>query len=139
MKSNIYETYIPQGFSTLTTYIFCGDAPSLIKFLKNVFYASEVNRTVREDNGDIANCIIRIGQSCMMVAQASEHFANMHAATYLYTKDVDHLFARALEFGATSIFEPADMDYGDRQGGIQDPFGNYWWISQRLVKKGYDD
>lgn len=25
-------------------------------------------------------------------------------------------------------FEPADMDYQDRQSGIIDPGGNYWWI-----------
>lgn len=139
MDTNIYETYTPPGFSTLNTYIFSTDAAALIRFLQDVFYADEINRTLRDDNGDIANCILQIGNACMMVAQAPEHFADLHAATYLYTNDVDHLFERALEFGSTSIFEPADMDYGDRQGGIRDPFGNYWWISERLVTKGYGE
>jgi PhnB protein len=33
--------------------------------------------------------------------------------------------------------EVADMPYGDRQGGVEDPSGNIWWISQRLVEEPY--
>ena len=32
----------------------------------------------------------------------------------------------------------ADMDYGDRQGGVKDKAGNIWWLSQRLEDKPYD-
>ena len=32
----------------------------------------------------------------------------------------------------------SDMPYGDRQGGVKDPFGNIWWISQRLVDGPYE-
>ena len=46
---------------------------------------------------------------------------------------------RAIENGAILEFEPADMPYDDRQSGIIDPCGNYWWISTRLVKKGYHE
>ena len=31
----------------------------------------------------------------------------------------------------------ADMPYGDRQGGIRDPFGNIWWVSQRMSTDAY--
>jgi PhnB protein len=43
-----------------------------------------------------------------------------------------------LSNGASKIFDPMDMPYEDRQGGITDPFGNIWWISTRLVEKPYD-
>jgi uncharacterized glyoxalase superfamily protein PhnB len=33
--------------------------------------------------------------------------------------------------------EPADMPYDERQAGVCDPFGNYWWISRRLVAGPY--
>ena len=29
------------------------------------------------------------------------------------------------------------MPYGDRQGGIKDPCGNIWWLSQRLIPGPY--
>jgi hypothetical protein len=34
-------------------------------------------------------------------------------------------------------FEPMDMPYQDRQGGVTDPFGNIWWISTRLAAESF--
>ena len=31
----------------------------------------------------------------------------------------------------------ADVPYGDCQTGVLDPFGNIWWISQRLLDAPY--
>jgi len=33
--------------------------------------------------------------------------------------------------------EVGDMPYGDRQGGVKDPHGNIWWISQRTLHDPY--
>jgi len=35
---------------------------------------------------------------------------------------------QALREGATAISPMADQPYG-RSGGVQDPFGNSWWIT----------
>ena len=43
----------------------------------------------------------------------------------------------ARSHGATLEMAVADMPYGDRQGGVRDPWGNLWWISQRLVEAPY--
>lgn len=59
----------------------------------------------------------------------------MRTALYLYVDDVDAMHQRAIDYGAVVEFEPTDMDYQDRQSGIIDPSGNYWWISKRLVTK----
>jgi PhnB protein len=45
--------------------------------------------------------------------------------------------ARAIAAGATKIMDIADMPYNDRQGGLKDPSGNLWWISERLVDGPY--
>ena len=135
--NKLFDTYIPDGFSTVNVYLFVSDPQGLINFLKNAFYAEELNRTLRGQ--DIANCILKIGHSCIMVSQAGGKFDGMRSANYLYVDDVDALHNRAVQFGAKEEFGPADMDYGDRQSGIEDPSGNYWWISKRLVKKAYTD
>jgi PhnB protein len=44
---------------------------------------------------------------------------------------------RAIHAGGVQIMPVADMPYGDRQGGVKDPWGNIWWISQRLVDRAY--
>lgn len=138
MMKKIYNTYKPEGFSTMNTYLFVSNPFELIDFLKNAFYASEESRTMNPENGDLSNCILKIGNSCFMISQARGTFLNMRTAIYLYVDDVDALHQRAIEHGADVVFEAEDMPYGDRQSGVVDPSGNYWWISKRLVERGYE-
>ncbi len=137
--NKIFETYRPDGFASVNSYLFTADPEELIDFLKRVFYAEEIGRSLNPKNGDISNCILKIGDSCIMLSQATPSFTNMKTALYLYVNDVDEIHNRAIANGAKIEFAPADMDYGDRQSGIIDPAGNYWWISKRLIEKGYHD
>lgn len=137
--NKVFETFRPEGFETVNAYLMVEKPEVLIDFLKNVFYAEEINRSTNPKNGEIANVILKIGTSCFMISQASGQFLNMRTAFYLFVDNVDEVHKRAVEYGAKVEFEPADMDYQDRQSGIIDPSGNYWWISKRLVKKGYNE
>ena len=47
----------------------------------------------------------------------------------LYTEDVDAVYARAVEAGATAINEPVDQFHGDRAGSLRDPFGHRWALA----------
>lgn len=136
--NKIYDTYRPEGFGTVSGYLMVENPEELIEFLKNAFHAEELNRSMNPKTGEVANVILKIGYSCFMVSQARGQFLNMRTSFYLYVNNVDELHARALKFGGKEEFEPADMDYEDRQSGIIDPSGNYWWISQRLVEKDYE-
>ncbi len=44
---------------------------------------------------------------------------------------------RALDAGGELFGEVNNQPYGDRQGGVRDPSGNVWWISQRLEAGQY--
>ena len=61
----------------------------------------------------------------------------MRSTYYLYVEDADAAMNRAIENGAVLEMEVGDMPYGDRQGGVVDPAGNIWWLSQRLAQKPY--
>ncbi len=135
----IFETYKPNGFHTVTTYLFVDKPEELIDFLKKVFFAKEINRSINPTNNDLANCILQIGDTCFMISQARGQFLNMKTALYLYVENVDVVHKQAVEHGATVEFEPEDMPYNDRQSGIIDPSGNYWWISKRLKQMGYEE
>jgi PhnB protein len=56
---------------------------------------------------------------------------------YIFVENADRAMAQALESGAKMISPVSDMPYGDRQGGVEDPVGNWWWISQRMVPGPY--
>jgi PhnB protein len=126
---------IPPGFNTVAPYLFSADAARLLRFLVEGLGGVEVLRHM--DGDRIANAQVRLGTSTVMVSQASPAFPTMPASLYLYVEDADGSMARALAAGATPVMDVADMPYQDRQGGVRDPSGNLWWLSQRLVDGPY--
>ncbi len=128
--------YIPPGFNTVTPYFFVTDAESFIRFLVQGLGGTETCRTIRP-NGLIQNVQVTLGTSTVMVSEATERYTPMAAAYYLYVENADASMQRALKHGAILEMEVGDMPYGDRQGGVKDPHGNIWWISQRTVHEPY--
>ena len=128
--------YIPAGFNAVTPYFFVKDADAFVRFLVDGLGGIEILRTLRAD-GNIANAQIRLNTSTVMVSEASEAYPPMAAAYYLYVENADAAMARALAHGATLDMPVGNMPYGDRQGGVRDPHGNLWWISERLVQAPY--
>ena len=128
--------YIPPGFNVVTPYFFVKDAKAFVRFLVDGLGGIEIIRTLRAD-GNIANAQIRLSTSTVMVSEASEAYPPMAAAYYLYVENADAAMARALAHGATLDMPVGNMPYGDRQGGVRDPHGNLWWISERLVQAPY--
>ena len=135
----IKDGYTPPGFSPITPYLFVTQAESYIQFLEAAFGSQEIHRTVDSKSGRLLNVILEINQQRFMIAEIEDSQGISKSAFYLYVKDADRVFAQALQVGATQVYPVGDMDYGDRQGGIKDPLGNYWWISQRLEQKGYEE
>jgi PhnB protein len=127
--------YIPPGFGTVTPYIFADDAELLVSFLTQGLGGEETCRTMTGDT--IANCQVAIGTTTLMVSQASERFPPSLSSFYIYVENADESVQRALDAGASLVMKVADMPYDDRQGGVSDPSGNLWWISQRLIEEPY--
>jgi PhnB protein len=72
---------------------------------------------------------IRIGDSIIEMGEAHGQWQPMPTALYMYVPDVDAVYNRALEAGATSLSVPVDQPYGYRNAGVEDPFGNRWFIA----------
>jgi PhnB protein len=119
---------IPDGYHTVTPYLFVEGAIPLIEFLQQAFEATEVRRTL-DPEGGIMNAEIRIGDSVIMLSEAKCDFKPMPSSIYLYVESTDTMYGNALKAGATSLMEPNDEFWGDRHAAVQDPFGNYWWIA----------
>ena len=127
-------THIPAGYHAVTPYLIVRDVEGVIDFLKKTFDAEEVMRSSNPE-GDIRHAEVRIGDSVVMMGGASDEWQAMPAALYVYVADVDASYRRALEAGGTSLGEPDDKDYGDRNAGVRDASGNCWWISTPLTAR----
>jgi PhnB protein len=121
---------IPDGYHSVTPYLIVEGADRLIDFVTQAFDAKEAERMTRAD-GSIGHAEVRIGDSVVMLSEARDEWKPMPAALYLYVPDTDAVYHRALEAGASSLMEPADQFYGDRNAGVKDPVGNLWWIGTR--------
>jgi PhnB protein len=51
------------------------------------------------------------------------------SSLYVYVPDVDATYRRAMQAGATSLREPVQQPYRERNAGVKDTFGNVWWIA----------
>jgi PhnB protein len=122
---------IPEGYHTVTPYLVVRGVAGLIEFLKQAFDAVEIHRLTRPDGG-VGHAEVKIGDSRIMLGEPMGDRSPMPAMLYLYLNDVDAVYRRALEAGATSMSEPADQFYGDRNAGIKDPCDNLWWIATHI-------
>lgn len=122
---------IPPGLHTVTPYLVVAGAPGLIDFLRKAFGAREKYRSQRPD-GTIQHAELWIGDSVVMMGEAGGPWKPMIANLSLYLEDTDAAYRHAMEAGGKSLREPQTMFYGDRTAGVEDPCGNFWWISTHI-------
>ena len=139
---------IPEGWNSLTAYISVKGANDAIEFYKNAFGAKETGRLTMPD-GSIGHAELKIGDSKIMIAEENKQWGNLSPQTIggspvslcLYVEDVDAVFAKALEFGAKTTGEMVvkNQFYGDRTGGITDPFGHQWSIMTHIEDVSFEE
>ncbi len=126
---------IPDGYYSLTPYLVCKDAAKAIDFYAKAFGAQEVAR-MPGPGGRIMHAEVKIGNSMLMLSDenpdrgaVAPSGSGRSASLMFYTEDVDGVFKRAIDLGATSIEAPTDMFWGDRMGNLKDPAGHQWAIA----------
>jgi len=123
---------VPDGYHTLTPYLVVDGADKVISFMKEAFGAKAVFEPMMRPDGKIMHAEFRIGDSVVMISDASERSKPTSAMLHVYVPNVDAVYQKALKAGGTSVMEPADMFYGDRSGGVKDPAGNQWHIGTHV-------
>jgi PhnB protein len=116
---------IPEGYQQVMPYLIVRGAAKFIDFTRKVFGADEKLRIMRDEK-TVRHAEIKIGDSVIMFADATEQFPPRTAGLFVYVEDADQTYNKALAEGATSVMPMSDQEYG-RSGGVADPFGNLWW------------
>ena len=127
---------VPEGYHTVTPYLMFSGAGEAIEFYKKALGACEVIR-LDDPSGRIHHAEIRIGDSCIMLADEHPELQALSPKTiggspvslHVYVEDVDAAVDRAVKAGAKLVRPVADQFYGDRTGGVEDPFGYRWFIA----------
>jgi len=138
MKNKIAP--IPPGYTTVTPWIISKDTAALIEFLHEAFGAEEIaGSRMSDENGVIMHVEVKIGNAIVMLFDAGKDWGPTPAFMRLYVEDADAVFKKALATGAEPVTEVTHLFFGDRVGRVRDPFGNLWWIQQRVEDLSHED
>ncbi|MEZ4802201.1 MAG: VOC family protein [Gelidibacter sp.] len=120
---------IPSEHQAVMPYLILKKASKFIDFSQNVFGATIIHKTFRnEAQAILAHCELQIDGSTIMFADATQNFEPQTANLFVYVDDADKRFQLAIDNGASILMELSNQEYG-RTCGVTDPFGNVWWIT----------
>lgn len=132
--------------SVATPYLTVSPAAGAIEWYSRAFGAVEQFR-VADDQGRLGHAELDINGARIMLSD--EHpeldvlgpgsLGGTTVALHLEVVDVDAVFARSVEEGATPLSPPADQPHGARHGTLVDPFGHRWMLSQTIENVSLDD
>lgn len=117
---------IPKQYLPIMPYLVIHHAKKFSIFMQSVFGATE-QLIVPTDDNKIMHGELRINDAVVMFADSSEGWKEKPAAMYLCVDEVNDIYERALQHGATSLQKPDKREYGF-SAGVQDPFGNQWFM-----------
>ena len=134
---------VPAAYGSLTPHLIVSPAADAVAFYVKAFGAKP-GLMMDGPGGMIMHGELKIGDSILMLAdeqppmgpgptrKTPKNLGGTSSGVMLYVKDVDAVYARAVEAGATAVMPPMDMFWGDRYGQLEDPFGHVWAIATHV-------
>ena len=137
---------IPEGYHTVTPYLYIDGAARAIEFYKRAFGATELFRMDGPD-GRVGHAEIKIGDSVIMLAdehpemgvRGPKTLGGSSCCLLLYVANVDELFRQAIAAGGKEVRPVKDQFYGDRSGSLEDPFGHNWSLATHVEDLSLDE
>ncbi|MDX6284713.1 MAG: PhnB protein [Frankiales bacterium] len=137
---------IPDEYPRVIPYLSIDGASDAIKFYTDVLGAKERLRMDGPD-GKIGHAELEFGDSLIMLADTSPEMGaptpkalgGSPVTIMVYVEDVDAMYDKALNAGATAIDKVEDKFYGDRSGSFEDPFGHRWHIATHVEDVSPED
>jgi PhnB protein len=133
----------PSVKTTLTPLLVVSNTHEAIDFYQRGFGASTVQDPVVMPQGEVAYAEVEISGARFALKDAAGPGGDSApdgednpVILTLQVADVDSLFTRAIQAGATEVFGVDDRFYGFRDGRLQDPFGHVW-IIQTPIPHGH--
>jgi len=125
MSSNL--AHVRHGSGSVRPYLH--GPVGLPAFLQEVFGAVEVERY--DFGPESFHVEMKLSDSFLIVEAGDlpPDIPPWKGTNYVYVADVDDTYAKAIKAGATSLAEPEDKHYQERQCAFLDAAGNTWWVA----------
>jgi uncharacterized glyoxalase superfamily protein PhnB len=137
-KKKVHQ--VPEGYTAVTPWIISPDSARLIKFLKNAFEAEEIaGSRMASANGKISHVEVQIADAIVMMFDSPKDWPPTPAFIRLYVDNCETSYQKAIKAGGRSVTKPTMLAFGDKVGRIADPFGNIWWLQERIEEMSHED
>jgi PhnB protein len=131
---------IPDAYPRVCPYLSVDGAADAIAFCTAVLGAAPRGDQMVSPDGKVGHAELAIGDSIVMVADEwPDHgivgplkIGGTAVTLGVYVEDVDAVFQRALDLGATVVRPLEDQFYGDRSGQFLDPWGHRWSVMSHI-------
>jgi PhnB protein len=130
---------IPDEYPRVTPYLVVDGAAAAIDFYTKVFGAKERMR-MPAPGDKIGHAEIEIGNSMVMLADANPQMGHKSpkalggspVSLLVYVENADDTVKRATASGGKVVRPVENQFYGDRMGGVEDPFGHLWYVATHV-------
>jgi PhnB protein len=128
-------TPVPPAIGAIP-YLTIRGASDAIAFYQRVFGAEIVER-LDDPTGAVVHCQLQIGPASFMLTEERPQMGALSplavggtsTTVTFYVPDCDKVVQRAIDAGAKPTMPLMDQFWGDRAGGVTDPFGHSWLIA----------
>ncbi len=137
--TSMTSSRVPEDFHTITPQLVVVGVADAIAWYTKALGAHELLRNTAPDGSRIMHSELLLGDSRFFVVdefpgamRSPVSLGGSPVTLHLYVHDVDVVFRRAVDAGATVLMPVADQFWGDRYGILADPFGHRWSIASRI-------
>lgn len=125
--------YKPENYNDVSPYFIVNGAQRLVNMLKEVFGATELRRYEHPD-GTIMHMEVQVGDSVIMLGDASEKFPAVVQVLHVYVSDAEEVFKKAIAAGCEAVQWPKKNEGDpDLRGTFTDFAGNMWSVGTQLA------
>ena len=122
----------PVNYNSVSPYFIVNGAQKMIDLLVNLFDAQPLRRYDHAD-GTIMHTELKIDDSIIMLADASEQWPAVTVLMHVYVPDVQKVYQKALTLGCEAVQPPRQQEGDpDCRGSFKDFAGNLWSVSTQL-------
>jgi PhnB protein len=129
LEASVSVNAVRAGFRTVTPYLVVPNVHEEIAFINQVFAGEGQIHGLGSAGGFHSE--YKIGDSMLMIGGGGEgstwQGTPVPATLHIYVEDVDAVYERALQAGATDFHPPQDQVYGERSAAFRDVGGNQWY------------
>ena len=120
-------------------YLTAKGASDAIAFYQQVFGA-ELQFRIDDPSGAVMHAELSVGPAHFMITEERPQYGSLGPKTIggspvtlvVYVADADAVVAKALKAGATPTMPVENQFWGDRAGGVVDPFGHHWMVATQI-------